>query len=52
MTNLETGALVASLALLPLAFMVWLVAKAPRGYEDETGWHPGDEHSQDDNLGI
>ncbi len=53
MTNLETGAVVVALALIPLGFMVWLVATAPVGFEDETrGFVEGDEHGRDDNLGI
>lgn len=53
MTNLEAGAVVVALALIPLAAMWWIAVHAPLGWENEaTGFHLGDEHAQDDNLGI
>lgn len=40
--------------LIPLAFMCWLVATAPLGWEDENGFHYGepDEHADPDNFGV
>lgn len=52
MTNLETGAVVVALALIPLAVMWWIASRAPIGWQDADGFHLGDEHAQDDNLGI
>lgn len=49
MTALLTGALVSVLSLAVLAFMVW---RAPSGFQDSEGFHEGDEHASDDNLGI
>lgn len=42
MTNLETGAVVVGLALIPLGFMVWLIATAPVGHETDEGFFYGD----------
>lgn len=54
MSALAIGAVVAGVALIPLAFMVYLAASAPLGFEDVDGFHYGepDEHGLDDNLGI
>lgn len=41
MTPLEIGALVSALCLTALAAMLFLYWRAPLGYEDSDGWHPG-----------
>ena len=33
--------------LIPLAFMYWLVATAPLGWEDSDGWHAGEQPEED-----
>ena len=42
MTNLETGAVVITLALIPLGFMWWIASRAPIGWQDENGFNYGE----------
>lgn len=50
MTGLEIGALVSALCLTVLGFMIW---RAPSGFEDDArGFVEGDEHADEQNLGI
>lgn len=53
MTGLEIGALVSALCLTALAIMLFLAWRAPLGFEsDERGFVEGDEHADEQNLGI
>jgi hypothetical protein len=49
-----TGAIIISLVIAALGFMVWLFVTAPTGYQDAEGFFYGepDEHADQDNLGI
>ena len=46
--------IITAICVASLAYMTWLAATAPEGFEDRDGFHLGapDEHSRDDNLGI
>lgn len=52
MTPLAIGALVSAVCLIALGIMIGMAINAPIGWEDDDGFHEGDEHARDDNLGI
>lgn len=47
MTNTAIGITLAAISLAALAGMWWLAAKAPLGWQDETGFHLGEEPLDD-----
>lgn len=53
MTPLAIGALVSAVCLIALGVMIGMAVNAPCGFEDEErGFVEGDEHADQNNLGI
>lgn len=52
MSALGIGMIVSALCLLGLGIMIGMALSAPIGWQDDDGFHEGDEHARDDNLGI
>jgi hypothetical protein len=45
---MTTGLIITAASLSALGWMLYLVWTAPTGYEDETGFHYGEPHSDFD----
>lgn len=48
MTPTTIGISLAALCLASLGVMCWLAFRAPHGFEDDTGYHDGETHSDYD----